>query len=43
MWSTSGNLIGSDDGIKTGSTDGKVIGAILWNTYGIKLRSGVGT
>ena len=33
---------GSDQGIKLGSTDGKVIGIIQGNLYGITLRLDVG-
>ena len=36
-------MLGSYDGIKLGSTDGRVIIIILGNVYGITLRIDVGT
>ena len=40
---TSGKLIGSDEGIKLGSTGGKVLVDILGNIYGITIGLDVGT
>ena len=38
-----GNVIGSDEGIKLGSTDSKLLGAILEHINGITLGLDVGT
>ena len=37
MVSTDGKVLGSDEGIKLGSTYGEVLGTILVNLYGITL------
>ena len=41
--STYGKVMGSDEVIKLGLSDGKVIGDILGNIYGITLGIDVGT
>ena len=43
MGYTYGKVLGSDEGIKMISNDGKVLGTILWNVYGITLSLDVGT
>ena len=40
---TGGKVLGSDKGIKMGSTDAEVLGVILVNVYGITLVLDVGT
>ena len=43
MVSTDGKVIGSDEVIKPGLSDGKLLGNIIRNVYGITLGIGVGT
>ena len=43
LLSTDGKALGSDEVIKLGSTDGKVIGTIIGNIYGIIIGIDVGT
>ena len=40
---TDGKALGSDEDIKLGSYDGKVLGRILGNLYGIRLGLDIGT
>ena len=43
MWSTDGKVLGFGEGIKLVISDGKFIGTIIVNVYGITPRLDVGT
>ena len=43
LGSTDGKVLGSDEDMKQGHTDDKVLGTIFWNFYGITLGLDVGT